>query len=196
MGNLLSVVNALEWLGADTCVLAAPDDLDRVERIVLPGVGAFARGMRHLREAGFDRALAEQVDRGKPIFGICLGMQLMARLSDEGERIPGLGWFDGTVTRLEPEDRTLRVPQIGWNDTGYVADSPLFSGLPERPDFYYVHSYAVRCDRPDQVDATCDYAGPVTGAVRKENLFATQFHPEKSQDHGLKVLENFLNWEP
>ena len=122
-------------------------------------------------------------------------MQVLASRGFEGGEQPGLGWIAGEVVLMRPSDPALRIPQTGWNDVRYRSDSPLFQGLPGRPDFYFVHSFAFRCEEGNNVDATCDYGGEITAAVRKENIFATQFHPEKSQDFGLKVLENFLKWK-
>jgi len=197
MGNLLSVRHALERVGAEVTVCRNGEDLAKIERIVLPGVGAFRDCMMNLKKNGLIEALEEAVlRRGKLILGICLGMQAMARKSVEGGEHPGLGWLEADVVRLNPNPPTLRVPQIGWNEIRYRRESPLFKSLPETPDFYFVHSYFVKCDDETIVEATCDYGGTVTAAVRKENIFATQFHPEKSQDYGLKVLAHFLNWKP
>jgi imidazole glycerol-phosphate synthase subunit HisH len=196
MGNICSVRNALELMGAEVKLCSRPEELSGVERIVLPGVGAFRDCVRNLSEKGFVQALDESRRRGRPILGICLGMQAMARRSYEGGEYPGLGWFDGDVVRLRPDDPELRVPQIGWNEVRYRRDSPPFAGLPPAPDFYFVHSYHVRCDRAEDVIADCDYGGTVTAALCKENLLATQFHPEKSQEHGLRLLANFLGWKP
>ncbi len=197
MGNLLSVYHAFESLGADVRILKKPEELEEAERIVLPGVGAFADCMNSLRKSGFDIALNNSVlTKGVPILGICLGMQVMARRSFEGGQHDGLGWIEADVIRLKPLDTSLRVPQIGWNDVAYRQDSLFFSGHPLNPDFYFVHSYYMACDQPLDVEATCEYGGTVTAAIRKSNIFATQFHPEKSQDHGLMVLENFMKWTP
>lgn len=197
MGNLLSVHHAVEAAGGDVRICRTPEDLSYAQRIVLPGVGAFRDCMLNLTKRRFIDALQESVfGRGKPILGICLGMQVMARRSFEGGEHPGLGWFEADVVRLHPKDPSLRVPQIGWNDVAYRPDSVLFSGHPENPDFYFVHSYSMVCDNQQDIEATCDYGGAVTAAVRKNNIFATQFHPEKSQDYGLQVLENFLKWHP
>jgi len=197
MGNLMSVYHAFEMVGADVNICARPEDLIHAEHLVLPGVGAFRDCMINLQEKGFIEALEDAVvHHGKPILGICLGMQAMASRSFEGGDYPGLGWFDGDVVRLRPNDPLLRVPQIGWNEVHYRKDSPLFKGLPISPDFYFVHSYYLKCDDENHVEATCDYGGDVTAAVRRDNIFATQFHPEKSQDYGLRVLENFVRWRP
>ncbi len=197
MGNLFSVCHALQMVGAVVRICRHPSELDDAERIVLPGVGAFRDCIATLEMKGFLEALKKAVlEKGKPLFGICLGMQVLARKSFEGGEYKGLGWFEADVVRLAPGDPSLRVPQIGWNDIEYRSDSPLFNGVPARPDFYFVHSYYMKCDQQNDVDAVCDYGGPVTAAVRKNNIFATQFHPEKSQDYGLKILENFLKWNP
>jgi imidazole glycerol-phosphate synthase subunit HisH len=197
MGNLLSVYHALEMVGAEVKVCRYPEDLNDVERIILPGVGAFRDCMKNLKGSGFGKALGKLVlSQGKPILGICLGMQAMARMSFEGGEYEGLGWFDGEVVRLKSDDASLRVPQIGWNEIKYKESSILFKGLPLTPDFYFVHSYSMKCADESDVVATCNYGGTVTAAICKNNIFATQFHPEKSQDYGLKILENFMKWNP
>jgi len=197
MGNLRSVVNALEMVGGDPEIVAEPDRLGEAERIVLPGVGAFGDCIRTLACTGFADALEREVRvRGKPILGICLGMQVMARLGHEFGEHPGLGWFDAEVARITPADRALRVPQVGWNDLYVARAHPVFAGLPKAADFYFVHSFHMRCSREEDVLATCDYGGPVTAAVARDSIVATQFHPEKSQDAGLALLANFIRWNP
>lgn len=197
MGNLLSVYHAVEMVGGDPRICDHPANLREVDRIILPGVGAFRDCMCNLNGRGFTERLNDAViRRGVPILGICLGMQAMARGSSEGGAHDGLGWIDAAVVKLEPRDSSLRVPQIGWNDVSYRSGSPLFCGEPPTPDFYFVHSYYMKCDHEGEVEAACDYGGAVTAAIRRDNIFATQFHPEKSQDHGLKLLENFLSWNP
>lgn len=197
MGNLLSVYQAVEFTGKEARICASPENLESADRIILPGVGAFRNCMLNLQNRGFIEILAKEVlIKNKPILGICLGMQAMARRSFEGGEHPGLGWFEADVIRIHPNDERLRVPHIGWNDIDYRKGSPLFKGLPLHPDFYFVHSYYMKCDKPEDIEATFDYEGNFTAAVRKKNIFATQFHPEKSQDYGLKVLDNFLNWIP
>jgi imidazole glycerol-phosphate synthase subunit HisH len=197
MGNLLSVRHAIEWLGVEVKVCQDPQMLSEVERLVLPGVGAFRDCMKNLRNRGFVEILQEFViEKGMPILGICLGMQAMALRSYEGGEHEGLGWFDAEVVRLQPSDPAMRVPHVGWNEVICRQDSPIFAGLPTRPDFYFVHSYYMKCSDEADVEAQCDYDGLFTASVRKNNIVATQFHPEKSQDYGLKVLENFLKWNP
>jgi glutamine amidotransferase len=197
MGNLLSVYSAFDYLGADVKICKYPEELIDVERIVIPGVGAFKDCIDKIVGSGFKEALDEQVlQKGKPILGICLGMQVMAKKGLEGSENQGLGWFDATVVRLAPSNLDLRVPNIGWNDINFDPDVFLFRGLPKNADFYHVHSYFMDSANSKDVVATYEYSQKVTAAVLKDNIFATQFHPEKSQDHGLKILENFMVWKP
>lgn len=197
MGNLLSVYNAFDYLGADVVICKLPEHLSDVERIVIPGVGAFKDCISKMNETGFVKALNEEVlKKAKPTLGICLGMQVMGRRSFEGGEFEGLGWFDADIVRLTPSNPSLRVPNIGWNTINYNKEIPLFKGLPPNPDFYFVHSYYVKANNAEDVVATYDYTFNVTASILKDNIFATQFHPEKSQDNGLKVLENFINWRP
>lgn len=196
-GNLLSVTNALAMVGAESRLCSTPEQLLSAERIVLPGVGAFKNCIDNLRGGGFDRVLDELVIRQRrPILGICVGMQLMARKSWEGGEHAGLGWFDAEIVRMAPQPAQLRVPQIGWNDIEYRENCPLFAGLPQKADVYFVHSYSMRCRNEADISAWCDYGGHITAAVWRDNIVATQFHPEKSQDFGLRILENFLRWTP
>ena len=197
MGNLFSVISALEMLGADIKICRIPNSLKEVDKIILPGVGAFKDCMNTIINSGFQEALTKEViELGKPIYGICLGLQIMGQKSYEFGEHKGLGWFKGDVIELKPNIKKLRVPHVGWNNVNYNFDSPLFAGLPESPDFYFVHSFYLECQLDEDIDATCDYGQSITSAIRKDNIFATQFHPEKSQDFGLKVLENFLSWVP
>lgn len=197
MGNLLSVYHAVEFAGQEARVCATPEDLVSADRIILPGVGAFRDCILNLQNRGFIEILNNEVlNKNKPILGICLGMQAMARRSFEGGEHLGLGWFEADVIRIHPDDDRLRIPHVGWNDINYNKDSPLFKGLPQHPDFYFVHSYYMKCDQSEDIEATFDYGGNFTAAVRKKNIFAAQFHPEKSQDYGLRVLDNFFNWIP
>jgi glutamine amidotransferase len=193
-GNLLSIRNALHHLGADVKVCGEAEQLADVDRVVLPGVGSFRDAIEGLRSRDFPAALDERRAAGAPILGVCLGMQLLARWSDEGGGAEGLGWIDADVRRLETAGR--RVPHMGWNDTEVDPESPLFKGLARTPEFYFVHSFRLVVDDEAMIDATCDYGGSFPAAIRRENIAAVQFHPEKSQDHGLQVLDNFLRWKP
>jgi glutamine amidotransferase len=197
MGNLLSVRNAVEALGADAVIAKDPRAIRNAERIILPGVGAFGDCMRNLRASGLVEALEERVlDDKVPFLGICLGMQAMAGRGHEGGVHEGLEWIDGEVVRIETTDAKLRVPHVGWNEVTARDGSVLFAGIPRLPAFYFVHSYHMRPADASVIEATCDHGGQMVAAIRKDNLFATQFHPEKSQDHGLRLLDNFLSWRP
>lgn len=197
MGNLLSVFNAFEYLGVNVKICSNPEELRRVDRIVLPSVGAISQCISKLNESGFSESLQEQVIKlAKPTLGICLGMQVMARQSFEGGIHSCLGWFDADVIRLNPRNSELKVPNIGWNTIQYNKEVPLFKGLPEEADFYLVHSYQVYLNNESERVAIYQHGEKVTAAILKDNIFATQFHPEKSQNLGLTILENFINWKP
>ncbi len=197
MGNLRSVVNAIEMAGGNPEVVSDPSMLQAAERIVLPGVGAFGDCIANLTRTGFAETLDREVrGKGRPILGICLGMQVMARRGVEFGEHAGLGWFAAEVLRIQPADPALRVPQVGWNDLNVRREHPVLRGLPKGGDVYFVHSFQMCCDDPADILATCDYGGAITAAVAKDNIVATQFHPEKSQDVGLALLANFLRWNP
>lgn len=186
--------NALDYLGAKFRVAADAQEVAGAERLIIPGVGAFKSGMHRLRQREMLEPLEAVRKSGAPILGVCLGMQFLARRSLEGGETTGLGWIQGDVVRLSAPG--LRVPHVGWNEVWLRSESPLFAGLEGQPDFYFVHSFHLVADDPSVVDATCEYGQPVTAAVRHRNVAGVQFHPEKSQDVGLTVLENFLRWEP
>ncbi len=193
MCNLDSVRRAFEEVGARPYVTDDPGDLDAADRIVLPGVGAFPDAMHNLRARGLDEALAKQVwEKGAPFLGVCLGMQLMAAVGEEVETTDGLGWIDAKCVRFVATDTDRRVPHVGWNEVTPVHASPLFAGIPPRTDFYFVHSFHVVCAAPEQVLATTPYCDGFVSAVQREQVFGVQFHPEKSQRWGLRLLENFL----
>jgi glutamine amidotransferase len=197
MGNLLSVYQALQAVGAEVHICSSPEDLETCSRLVLPGVGAFRDCIQTLRSKGFCDALEREVlQRGKPILGICLGMHAMAVRSFEGGEHSGMGWFDADVVRLNPASPGCRVPHIGWNEAVWRHGSPLSAGMPTVSEFYFVHSYHIKCRDDDDVEAVSEHGGMFTAAVRKANIFATQFHPEKSQNLGLRTLTNFLHWKP
>jgi len=209
-GNLRSAAKAFEHAANDVgfaggvAVTADAVVLDRASHIVLPGVGAFADCKRGL-EAVPDivEALERNVrERGKPFLGICVGMQLMATRGLEHGRHDGFGWIAGEVCRLQPSDAALKIPHMGWNDlvieTGHEVASGDFGagGLETGAEVYFVHSYHLVCENPDELIATADYGGPVTAFVGRDNLLGTQFHPEKSQAAGLTLIANFLKWRP
>ncbi|MDO1445134.1 imidazole glycerol phosphate synthase subunit HisH [Rhodocytophaga aerolata] len=196
MGNLLSVFKAFEFIGADVEVFNDPSQMHRYSHLVLPGVGAFRDCIINLKEKGFVEPLNENVlAKQIPILGICLGMQVMAAKGYENGNFNGLGWFDAEVTRLTPDQPSYRVPHVGWTEINSSKNSPLFKGIPANADFYFVHSYYAKCADPSQVAATFEYGGNFTASIHRDNIFGTQFHPEKSQEYGLRILENFIKIE-
>jgi glutamine amidotransferase len=197
MGNLHSVQYALDRVGADVELVRTPEKLRAAERIVLPGVGTFGECVHNLHASGLLDALTEQVLRmGKPFLGICLGMQVLARQGHEGGLHTGLGWVGGVVQRFGLAAQGLKVPHVGWNEVMPNGPQALFRGFRKAAAFYFVHSYHLVAESERVVAATCEYGGRFTAAVGQGNVFATQFHPEKSQQDGLRLLENFLHWKP
>ncbi len=192
MGNIGSVANALGSLGAKYVVSDRARDLRDSRALILPGVGAFGAAMENLRKLDLVNELTEQVlIHGKPILGICLGMQLLAKDSVEQGFFTGLGWIDGHVRAMDPSDG-LRIPHVGWNSVAVSQRIPLFERIEEGSHFYFDHGFHFESKEPI-VSATCEYGRTYVAAIQKENIFATQFHPEKSQRNGLKLLRNFLN---
>jgi len=192
MCNLDSVGRAVEECGGEAIVTDQASDIEAADRIILPGVGAFPDAMRNLTELGLHKVLEEQVlGEQAPFLGICLGMQLLASVGFEGDETEGLGWIDGDVRRFVPTNGE-RVPHMGWNEIVPAPNSPLFAGIDPGTDFYFVHSYHYVCRSDDDVAATTPYCGGFTSAVARGNVFAVQFHPEKSQRSGFQVLRNFL----
>ena len=199
MGNVRSVRNALEALGEDAVITSDPSEIAGADRLVLPGVGGFGEAMENLRQRGLVEVLEREVLQvRKPFLGVCLGMELLAKASSEHGVHEGLGWFDAEVVRFEAPPRDgLKVPHMGWNDITPVKDHSLLHGLkPGQFVFYFVHSYYVVCRDSRDVAATCEYGPPFAAAIARDNMFATQFHPEKSQDSGLQILRNFAEWRP
>jgi glutamine amidotransferase len=197
MGNLRSVSNALNAVGAAARVAVRPEELAAADRIVLPGVGAFGVAMDNLRVRGWVEALhREVIERGKPFLGICLGLQLLASRGTEHGVHAGLDWVPGQVTRLPGGGDDVRVPHIGWNDVRFLRPGTgLSEGLDETETFYFVHSYAFHPDHPAAAKGLCDHGVTFAACVEKDNLWATQFHPEKSQRPGLQILRNFARWK-
>lgn len=196
VGNLASVAAAVEKVGYQGVISGDPVTLRKAHKLILPGVGAFGDGMKSLRERGLADVLdALVLKAGVPVLGICLGFQLIATRSEEFGEHEGLGWLDADVVRLRPADETLRVPHVGWNELYQTKPSPLFEDIEDGTLFYYVHSYRMVPRSDDVVIGECDYGGRFAAAVRKDNIFAVQFHPEKSQRGGLSLLKNFLQWE-
>ena len=193
MGNLNSVKNAFSHLGKETVVASSLEDLEKASAIILPGVGAFGKAMHNLKDLNVIPLLTEKVLNEKiPFLGICLGMQLVARSSEEDVGVEGLKWIDGRVRKIRVS-ASFRLPHIGWNDLEVKTGSLLFNGLGGDKNFYFVHSFQLECCE-DIVEATTHYGERITASVRRDNIFATQFHPEKSHVNGMKVLKNFLSY--
>lgn len=192
MGNLMSVSKALEYVGGKVRLVTSPSEADGASGLVLPGVGAFGDGMEHLNAAGFSGYLREKAAAGMPFLGICLGMQMLLDSSEESPGVPGLSIFPGKVLRF-PE-KGEKIPQIGWNSVVPVQENnPFLDGIQKDSFFYFVHSYYVQPEDPAAVAATCHYMIDFAAALGRGNIFAAQFHPEKSQDCGLTILKNFVN---
>jgi glutamine amidotransferase len=199
-GNLRSAEKAFARMAAETghpdpvIVTDDPAAVRAAARIVLPGVGAFAdcaRGVEPMRAVLEERVIGA----GVPFLGICVGMQLMATVGREHREVPGFGWIGGAVERLTPDDPALKIPHMGWNALN-PGRHPLFEGIAAGDHAYFVHSYHLKAENPAEVLATCDYGGPVTAAVGRANMAGVQFHPEKSQRTGLRLIANFLRWIP
>lgn len=189
VGNLKSVTNAMRYLGLDTCITGDEAVLERADAIILPGVGAFPDAAERLRGPGLDRVLVRQAAK-KPILGICLGMQLLFDVGEEVRECGGLGLVHGSVRRIKTD---RKLPHIGWNSLTFPRPSPLFRGLDEGCCVYFVHSFCGHTEDPDQEAAVTDYGGPVLAAVQDaaRGVFGCQFHPEKSGETGLAILQNF-----
>jgi imidazole glycerol-phosphate synthase subunit HisH len=198
VGNLGSVRRAFEEMGAESVVANHPSSLYEVNRVVLPGVGAYAEGMAQLRHGGWIDALNDVVGaQGKPLLGICLGMQMLATAGHEGTLTPGLGIIPGQVRRLDTLGCALRIPHVGWNEVRYrQGQDVLFEGIPDASDFYFVHSYAFEPQEPADLVATVSYGVDVAAVVRRGHVFGCQFHPEKSSKAGRQLLKNFLSYSP
>lgn len=204
-GNLKSaqkaVARAAQGTDAEIVVTSDAEAVRRADRIVLPGVGAFADCMAGLNAVqGMHEVLNEKVIAGDtPFFGVCVGMQLLASVGREKVETEGLGWIEGAVERIVPADAALKVPHMGWNTLTVNRPHALLDGIETGEDglhAYFVHSYHMKVDNPDEVIATADYGGPITAIIGRDNIFGTQFHPEKSQALGLALIGNFLAWRP
>jgi glutamine amidotransferase len=202
-GNLHSAEKAFQRMAregeaGEILVTSQAEDVARADRIVLPGDGAFPACMAALEaNAALFEALVEGVERDvKPFLGICVGMQLMARKGYEYQKVEGLGWIDGTVRRIAPSNPSLKVPHMGWNDLVIERPHPVLEGIATGDHAYFVHSYQMVMGDPSQRLAHCDYGGDVTAIVGRDNLVGTQFHPEKSQTAGLRLIANWLRWKP
>jgi glutamine amidotransferase len=202
-GNLHSAEKAFQRMARETgagevVVTDRPEIVARADRVVLPGDGAFPACKRQLFDrTGLFEAIDEAVTgQGRPFLGICVGMQMLASWGREYEDVPGFGWIPGEVVRIAPADPRLKVPHMGWNDLKMAHPHPVLAGLETGHHAYFVHSYHFVVDNPDQRLAYVDYAGEVTAIVGRDNIVGTQFHPEKSQANGLRLIANFLTWKP
>ncbi len=187
MGNLRSVQKAFEYLGNKAVITQQPSEIQKADKVVLPGVGAFKDAMQTIKQKGIDKVLYDVVEQKKPLLGICLGMQMFFEKSYEYGEHKGLGILQGEIVKL-PEN--VKIPHMGWNSLNIKKKSPLFEGLSEEPYVYFVHSYHLNTEA-DIVSATTYYGKEIQVAAQKENVFALQFHPEKSGDVGLNILQNF-----
>jgi glutamine amidotransferase len=190
MGNLGSIKNMLRYIGVDSIITNIPDELQKAKKIILPGVGSFDQAMKRIVEIGFrnildEKALIEKI----PVFGICLGMQLLTNGSEEGN-LPGLGWIPANTIRF-PRNNGLKVPHMGWNIVKPSKESAITLNMPDESRFYFVHSYYVKVDHEDNSILKTNYGVCFDAAIQKENIFGAQFHPEKSHKFGMQLLKNF-----
>jgi glutamine amidotransferase len=191
MGNLGSIQNMLKKIGVESKIITKPEELENASKIILPGVGSFDTGMRNLIEGGWLDLLNRKVIIEKtPILGICLGMQLMCNGSEEGE-LPGLGWFDADVRKFISEEKSFKIPHMGWNIVKPIKESSLFNDNFEVRRYYFVHSYFVQSNNKSDVLANTCYGFDFVSAFERDNLIGVQFHPEKSHKFGLSLLKNF-----
>jgi imidazole glycerol-phosphate synthase subunit HisH len=197
MGNIGSILNMLKKIGAPVAkISAAPKDIEQAEKLILPGVGAFDTGMQRLRETGLIPLLNEKVLQARtPTLGVCLGMQLLTKISEEGE-LPGLGWLDAETIRFRFDQKQsgLKIPHMGWNTVKVQREGTLFKDMYAETRFYFVHSYHVVAHNPDDVLTVTDYGYDFVSAVQQEHIMGTQFHPEKSHKFGMKLYKNFVEY--
>lgn len=199
-GNIKSVEKAIQFLGEDVRITRDKNEILEADRVIMPGVGAFGLAMEKLRSYGLEDVIHQYVSTGKPFLGICLGLQLLFDESEESPGVKGLGLIKGKITKIPTEYKadngnimTQKVPQIGWNSLEINPSSRLFNGITDGSYVYFVHSYYLTADNPEEVAAKTYYGTEIHAAVEKDNIFATQFHPEKSSDVGLKILKNFIS---
>jgi glutamine amidotransferase len=192
MGNLSSVTNVLDYLGIENEVINVPDEISDVSHLIIPGVGSYAKAMENIKSKGYFQRIKEFGASGKPVLGICLGMQLLSFLGTEPLSVDGLGMIEGEVVIL-PQNLDIRIPHVGWNGIKLVNEHPILDGVKLKADFYFVHSYYLNQIKDENVIATTDYGIDFPSIVcnDKRNVIGIQFHPEKSQKQGLQILENF-----
>lgn len=191
-GNIKSVEKALAYLGQEVRITRDRDEIMESEKVILPGVGSFGDAMRKLRDYRLDQVIYDVVDKQVPFLGICLGLQLLYESSDETKGVTGLGLLKGTIERI-PDTPGLKIPHMGWNSLMVKENATLFKGISENPYVYFVHSYYLKAEKEEEVAATTYYSALIHASVEKDNIFACQFHPEKSSRVGLKILENFVS---
>lgn len=197
IGNLGSVENALKYVGGKPIITSSPNVLKNADRIILPGVGAFADGMKFLKDRKLIEPLYNEIiTKQKPLLGLCLGMQLLAKNSDEYGLHLGLGWIPAVVRRFKIDESKYKIPHVGWNNVKPKKNSILLKNLGQSPVFYFVHSYHLCEISPTIVIGECNYGINFPAVIEYQNILATQFHPEKSQQDGLKLLKNFINYHP
>ncbi len=190
-GNIKSVEKAMLLLGQEVEITRDKDEILQADKVILPGVGAFGDAMGKLRQYGLVEVIEEVVNKGTPFLGICLGLQLLFESSDETPGVEGLGVLKGKILRI-PDKEGLKIPHMGWNSLKFPREGRLFKGLPEESYVYFVHSYYLAAEDPAIVTATTEYSTLIHASVEKDNVFACQFHPEKSSDTGIQILKNFV----
>jgi len=191
LGNPKSIKNMLSYLGIDAVISDDLNTLKSADRLILPGVGHFAHGMNQLNNLGFTDVIKEHaLTQQKPILGICLGMQLMTNFSEEGD-VEGLGLIDAQTKKFQLQDKSLKIPHMGWNEVSWQKESPILNSLSEKPRYYFVHSYFVECNNQNDVLGTTHYGQDFVSAFQHDNIIGMQFHPEKSHQFGMELLKNF-----
>lgn len=190
-GNIKSVEKALDLLGQNVVITGEPEKIQEADKVILPGVGAFGDAMANLRRTGLDHVIRQVTERGTPFLGICLGLQLLFERSDEAPGVEGLGILKGEILRI-PDKEGLKIPHMGWNSLHLENNGRLFRGVKEGAYVYFVHSYYLKAAEESIVKASTEYSVHIHASVEKDNIFACQFHPEKSSDVGISILKNFV----
>ncbi len=193
LGNLGSIANMLKVIGEKSVITSSKEVITNSDGIILPGVGAFDAGAKNLNDTGLDDVIRQLAELGKPILGICLGMQLLGRKSEEG-KLKGLGLIPFDCVRFDVRDKGLKIPHMGWDMVDILKNNPLTKKLDNNQRYYFVHSYHATCDSPEFVLMTCDYGYEFAAAVTKDNVMGVQFHPEKSHDFGMALLKNYVEF--